>query len=183
MKFIKDILIFDVTTTGNNLDKDQIIQLSAVLVNKDNFLGQDFFNNYVRVSLLDGTINQHAQMLNISFEELRSSKKIYDVVKLFDEKFGKEYLLACVNPLGLSFLRQAYKKSSIPFLFDEHVLDIWTLGYIFTLRHGIKKMPSFETMVDFLGLKLKNNNDANEKAKLASLLLKHIINSTYFHAT
>jgi DNA polymerase III epsilon subunit-like protein len=89
MKFIKDILIFDVTTTGNNLDKDQIIQLSAVLVNKDNFLGQDFFNNYVRVSLLDGTINQHAQMLNISFEELRSSKKIYDVVKLFDTSSPK----------------------------------------------------------------------------------------------
>jgi hypothetical protein len=30
-------------------------------------------------------------------------------------------------------------------------------------------MPSFETMVDFLGLKLKNNNDANEKAKFPFL--------------
>lgn len=183
MKLIKDILLFEVTTTGNDLDKDQIIQLSAVLINRDNFLDQDFFNHYVRVSLLDGTITQHAQMLNISFESLRASRKIYDVIKLFNEQFGKDHLLSCLSPSSLYFLRQAYKKSSVPFLFDDHIIDIWTLGYIFTLKHGIKKMPSFESMINYFGKSLANENNAAEKVKLASILLKNIINKTYFHAT
>ena len=44
MKFIKDILLFQIETTGPNIDRDSIIQLSAVLLDKDNLLEKNFFN-------------------------------------------------------------------------------------------------------------------------------------------
>jgi hypothetical protein len=63
MKFIKDLLFFEITTTGADPDKDSLVQLSAVLLDKDNLLEKDNFNTYVRVSYLDSIINEHAKLL------------------------------------------------------------------------------------------------------------------------
>ena len=73
MKFIKDILLFQIEVTGQNVERDSIIQLSAVLLDKDNLLEKNFFNSYVKVSFLDNTITQHADMLQVPFETLQKS--------------------------------------------------------------------------------------------------------------
>src|SRR5258708_7144499 len=140
MKFIKDILWFDLTTTGPDSEKDNIIQLSAVLLDKDNLLEKAVFNFYVRVSLLDAIITKHAQLLNIPFDDLRKSQKIYDVIKKFHSTFGNKVLLATHNTQSLFFLKNAFKKALIPFNYDSHILELWTLGYIYTLNYGIRKM-------------------------------------------
>ena len=44
MKFIKDLLFFDINTTGPDTDKDNIVQLSAILIDKHNLLEKDYFN-------------------------------------------------------------------------------------------------------------------------------------------
>ncbi len=97
MKFIKDILLFDLETTGTNPDKDAIIQLSAILLDKDNLLEKKFFNHYIRVSLLEGVIGQHADMLHIPFEAMHKSPKIYDAIKIFRSTFSTESLLSTHN--------------------------------------------------------------------------------------
>jgi len=111
MKFIKDILLFDVETTGQDPDKDSIIQLAGVLIDKDNLLEKNFFNSYVRVSFLEGTITQHAQMLNIPFETMQKSPKVYDAIKKFHETFGSDVLLAVHNIDKVIYLRGGFKKS------------------------------------------------------------------------
>jgi len=175
MKFIKDILIIDMETTGRDVDKDNIIQLSAVVLDKDNLLEKNFFNSYVRVSLLDGTITQHAELLHIPFETLRKSPKIYDAVKHLNQELGTNYLLAVHNLDKLLFLRNAFKKTLLPWNYDSHVLELWTLGYVYTLNYGIKKMPTFHTFVDHFRLKLKNRADALERARLSAEIFRKII--------
>lgn len=175
MKFIKDILIIDIETTGPDQDKDNIIQLSAVVLDKDNLLEKNYFNSFVRVSLLDGTITQHADLLNIPFETLRKSPKIYDAVKHFHADLGKNYLLGVHNLDKILFLRSAFKKTGLPWDYDNHVLELWTLGYIYTLNYGIKKMPTFHTFLDHFGLKLKNRSDALERARLSAEIFRKII--------
>jgi len=175
MKFIKDILLFDLETTGPEADKDNIIQLSAILLDKDNLLEKGFFNSYVRVSLLDGTISQHAELLHIPFATMQKSPKIYDAVKKFHQEFGKDALLATHNLNNVLFLRQAFKKAVIPFDYDRHVLELWTLGYIYTLNYGIKKMPTFQTLLDHFRMKRKNRHDALEKTRLAADIFRKII--------
>jgi DNA polymerase III epsilon subunit-like protein len=175
MKFIRDILLFDLEVTGPEVEKDNIIQLSAVLLDKDNLLEKNFFNSYVRVSLLEGTITQHATHLNIPFETLQKSPKIYDAVKKFYQAFGTDILLSTHNLTNVLFLRQGFKKAALSFDYDKHVLELWTLGYIYTLNYGIKKMPTFNTLLDHFGMKLKNRHNSLERCRLAADIFRKII--------
>ncbi len=175
MKFIKDILLFDIETTGPNPDKDTVIQLAAVLLDKDNLLEKDFFNSYIRVSLLDNTINQHATILQIPFDHMKRSPKVYDVIKKFDEQFGNKALLAAHTSLPVAFLKNAYKKAVVSYEFDLHTIDLWTLGYIYTMSYGIRKMPTFNTFLDQFKLTQTNRHNALERSRLSADIFRRII--------
>ncbi len=175
MKFIKDLLFFEVTTTGQDTDKDSVIQLSAVLLDKDNLLEKANFNSFVRVSYLDAVINQHSKLLGIEYNVLKKSAKVYDVVKQFHNKLGSNFLLATHNVANILFLKAAFKKALVPFDYGSHVIELWTLGYIYTLNYGLKKMPTFNTFLDHFNLKQKHPNDAMEKVRLEAEIFRKII--------
>lgn len=175
MKFIKDLLFFDLETTGKDPAKDSVIQLAGVLLDKDNLLEKSNFNSPVRVSLLENIISQHAKILGIAFETMQKSPKIYDVTKNFHRHFGTNLILASRNLENLFFLKAAFRKSFLNFDYDPHILDLWTLGYIYSLHYGLKKIPTFMTLLDLLGLKLKNPGNALERARLSAEIFKRII--------
>src|SRR4051812_23996503 len=129
MKFIKDLLFFEVSTTGSDPDKDNIIQLSALLLDKDNLLQKDFFDTYIRVSYLDSFMLEHSRLLNIHTDSLKRSPKVYDAVKSFYKKFGTNLLLGTHTLTNILFLKNAFKKAALPFDYDQHTIDLWTLGY------------------------------------------------------
>ena len=60
MKLIKDLLVFHIETTGPDPERDHIIQIAAVLLDKDSLLEKNFQNSFVKVSFLDGTIQKHS---------------------------------------------------------------------------------------------------------------------------
>ena len=175
MKFIKDILLFHIETTGPLPDRDNIIQLAAILLDKDNLLEKNNFNSYVKVSFLDSTINQHAEYLQIPFETLAKSPKITEVIRRFAETFGSEPLLATHGITNVQFLRTAFKKTMVPWEFHNHVLDVWTLGYIYTLHYGIKKMPTHDTLMQHFSIKINNRTNALEKARASAEIFKKIV--------
>jgi DNA polymerase III alpha subunit (gram-positive type) len=175
MKFIKDILFFDLHTTGRDSDKDNIIQLSAVLLDRDNLLEKANFNLFIRVSYLDSVINEHAKLLHTDYETLRKSPKIYDCVKLFHNKFGRDLLLATHNLSSVLFLKTAFRKAAVPFDYDPHVVDLWTLGYVYTLNYGLKKMPTFNTFLDYFKIRQKRPWDSMEKVRLEVEVFRKII--------
>lgn len=175
MKFIKDILFFDLETTGPDPEKDSVIQLSGVLLDKDNLLEKSNFSSPVRVSLLENTISQHAKILGITFDVMQKSPKIYDTTKRFYQKFGSNLILASRNLKNIFFLRAAFKKSALSFDYDLRVLDLWSLSYIYSLHYGLKKISTFNTLLDLLGLKLKNRNDSLERARLCAEIFRRIV--------
>ncbi|MDR3642213.1 MAG: exonuclease domain-containing protein [Candidatus Doudnabacteria bacterium] len=175
MKFIKDLLFFELTTTGIDPDKDNIIQLSAILLDKDNLLEKNNFDSFIRVSYLDSIINEHAKLLHTDYETLRKSPKIYDVIKKFHKHFGTDFLLATNSFNNLLFLKNGFKKAVSLFDYDQHIIQLWTLGYIYTLNYGLKKMPSFHTFVDYFHLKQKKPFDALEKVRLEAEIFRKII--------
>ncbi len=175
MKFIKDLLFFEIQTTGPDPDKDSVIQLSAVLLDKDNLLEKNNYNSFVKVSYLDSVINTHAKLLNTTPEILRKSPKIYDCIKQFHQKFGRDLLLSTHSFQQVLFLKTAFKRAVVPFDYDEHVVQLWTLGYIYTLNYGLKKMPTFNTFLDYFKLKQKRPYDAMEKVRLEADIFRRII--------
>jgi DNA polymerase III alpha subunit (gram-positive type) len=175
LKFIKDILFFQVETSGFNPDKDNILQLSAVLLDKDNLLEKNFFNSYIKVSFLDATLMQHAEHLQIPIETLQKSPKQYDALKKFVQTLGTEPLLATHGLANIQFLRQAFKKSLLPFDYDSHVIDLWTLGYVYTLHYGLKKIPTLSTLFNQFNLKTTSRNNAMEKARMGAEVFRRIV--------
>jgi DNA polymerase III epsilon subunit-like protein len=175
MKFIKDLLFFELITTGSDPDKDNILQLSAVLLDKDNLLERESFNSHVRVSFIEGLLWEHSKLLRIEIGELKKSPKIYDVIKQFRKKFPDPLLLATHSFQNTLFLKNAFKKAALPFDFDTHIVDVWTLGYIYTLNYGLKKMPTFHTFLEQFKLKQQNPNDALEKVRLEAEIFRKII--------
>lgn len=175
MKFIKDLLFFEFITTGQDTDKDSIIQLAAVFLDKDNLLEKANFNCYVRVSYLDSIITEHSKMLGVDFDVLRKSPKIFDCIKQFKAKFGTDLLLATHNVNNLLFLKNAFRKAGLPFEYDSHLLELWTLGYIYTLNYGLRKMPTFNTFIDHFRMNQQNPKDALEKVRLEAEIFRKII--------
>jgi DNA polymerase III epsilon subunit-like protein len=175
MKFIKDLLFFEISTTGNDVDKDSILQLSAVLLDKDNLLEKANYNSYIRVSYLDSLINEHAKILNTDYETLKKSPKVYDAIKVFHKKFGKDLLLATHSFQNVFFLKNAFKKAVVPFDYDSHIVQLWTLGYVYTLNYGLKKMPTLTTFLDYFRLTQKHPYDAMEKARLEAEVFRRIV--------
>ncbi len=175
MKFIKDLLIFEIQTTGQDVDKDNVIQLAAILLDKDNLLEKNNYNSYIRVSFLDSVINEHSKLLHCDYESLKRSPKVYDAIKQFHNKFGTNLLLAANNLNKLLFLKAGFKKAAVPFDYDPHILELWTLGYVYTLNYGLKKMPTFTTFMDYFKLKQKRPWDAMEQVRLEAEVFRKII--------
>lgn len=175
MKFIKDILLFDVEATTEDPDTGNMLQLAAVLLDKDNLLEKATFNSYIRVSLIDSTITQHAKLLGVSFEAIRKSPKIYDCIKEFSKHFPDAPLLASQTIKQVFFLKNAYKKAAIPFPFSYHVLNLWTLQYLTTQRQGLQKSPSLHTMLEHYKLKERNPKNAFERVRLEAEVLRRIL--------
>lgn len=175
MKFIKDLLFFELITTGPDPDKDSLIQLSAVLLDKDNLLEKANFNSYIRTSYLESIIQEHARYLQIDPEVYRKSPKIYDAAKQFHLKFGTNLLLATHGLTNILFLKNAFKKAVVPFDYDNHIIDLWTLGYVYTLNYGLRKMPTFNTFLDYFHLSQKQPVNALQKARLAAEIFRTII--------
>ena len=175
MKFIKDLLFFEIQTTGQDPDKDNIIQLSAVLLDRDNLLEKANFNTFIRTSYMDNVIEHLARVLQIDFLEMKKSPKVFDAMKKFKTQMGTDFLLATHNLNNLLFLRNAFKKSALKFEYDIHILELWTLGYIYTLNVGLRKMPTFHTFLDHFRLKQHRPYDAMEKVRLEVEIFRKII--------
>jgi DNA polymerase III epsilon subunit-like protein len=175
MKFIKDLLFIEINATGTDTDKDSIVQLSAILLDKDNLLEKDNFNSYIRVSYIDSIINEHAKLLGIDREILRKSPKIYECIKDFHKKFGTSLLLATHSMASILFLKNAFRKTAIKFEYDSHCVDLWTLGYVYTLNYGVKKMPTFNTFLEYFKMKQQNPFDSMEKVRLEAEVFRKII--------
>lgn len=175
MRLVKDLVLFDLETTGDDIEKDSVIQLAAIVLDKDNLLEKGVYNTYIRTSLLEGTLSQHAKLLGIPFELLRKSPKVLEAVKPFAELFDSSVILASQNSKRIFFLKNLFKKAALPYPYDFHVFDLWTLEYTFIQKLGLKKVPTLNTLIDYFNLKIKNPHHALERARLEAEILRRII--------
>lgn len=175
MKFIKDLLIIEIETTGPDSERDAVIQLSALVLDRDNLLEKGVFNTYVRTSLLEKTLRGHAEILEIPFEVMQKSPKANDAVKKIMDAVDLNATLTLQTVRSLFFLRALFKKANVLFPADPHVFELWTLEYMASQSLGLKKIPTLQTFKDHYGLKVKNPHNALERARLEAEVLRRII--------
>jgi DNA polymerase III alpha subunit (gram-positive type) len=177
MKFARDILLIDIETTGPNPNKDFPLQLSAVLLDKDNLLEKDNFNSYIRHTFSQSTNDRIAQLLGIPKENWMKAPSTKLVLQKFAEQFPLSVTLASHNMINLAFLQEAFRRTSVPYDYDYHVLELWTLGYFYLSKQNIKKLPTAETVGAQFKLTKQKEHDALSSCRFHAEILRRLIKS------
>ncbi len=174
MKFIKDILLFEVETSGANPDKDVVLQIGALLLDKDNLLEKGFYHTYIRNSLIEATLKEQAKIAHTSFENLQMGVKPLEFIKLFSSQFSGPLTLAMPSVSRLLFLKNTFKKQAVPFPYDLNIIDLWTMQYMFSVKRGLRKMPTLNTLAEDFHMTITNPYNAFERAKTHAAIFRKL---------
>ena len=174
MRFARDILLIDLETTGTNPQKDFPLQLAAVLLDKDNLLEKSSFGSYIKNSYSQTTNDRIVQTLGIQKEIWMRAPNLKEVIGKFNDNFPYNVTIASQNIMNVAFLQESFRRTSLVYEYDYHILELWTLGYYFLAKQNIKKIPTASTLGLYFKLApKKNDHDAFENVRyLAEILRK-----------
>lgn len=177
MKFARDILLIDIETTGPNPEKDFPLQIAGILLDKDNLLEKNYFNSYVRFPFSQTTNDRIVQTLGISKEQWIKTPNVKTVINEFVAKFPYNLTLASHNVINVNFLQASFKRAGLPYEYDYHILEIWTLGYLFLSKLNSKKIPTAETLGQYFKIQKEKEHDAFANCKFLVEIFKKLIKS------
>ncbi len=173
MKFARDILLIDIESTGPDPLKDFPLQLAAVLLDKDNLLEKGSFNSYVKHPFSQTTNDRIVQTLGIPKEYWMKAPNLKSVLTTFKDTFSYNVTIASHNIIAANFLKESFRRANIPYEYDYHLLDLWTLGYFYLSRQNVKKIPTAETVGTFFKIQKTKEHDALANCRyLAEILRK-----------
>ncbi len=174
MKFARDILLIDLETTGMDPAKDFPLQLSAVLLDKDNLLEKQSFNSFIRHPFSQTTNDRIVQTLGINKELWIKAPNLKSVIGAFKEAFPYNVTISSQNIINVNFLSEAFKKTGIVYEYDYHILELWTLGYIYLSRLNIKKIPTAQTVGTYFKLQRTKEHDALANCRFHAEILRKL---------
>ncbi len=182
MKFPRDILLIDLEATGNNPDKDFVLQLSAILLDKDNLLEKDSFSTYIKHPFSQSTNDRIVQTLGITKEVWIHSPSEKEAVQTFSARMPLNVTIATHNITNVLFLKQLYGQVRIPYEFDYHVIELWTLAHVFFARQNLKKIPTAETLATYFKIPRGREHNSADTCKLLAELFRRLLNQQSYLA-
>src|SRR6185369_6547606 len=128
MNFKKDILLIDTEFTGFDINKHELLQLSAVLLDKKTLKEKKHFNSFVKPTPSRWKQRQPAAMAvnRITLSQIKNAPALKEVIKQFDRMFGHNVILAAyVGYNDKRFLLESYRRCGQKWQFDYHYFDLW----------------------------------------------------------
>lgn len=174
MKFARDILLIDMETTGMSLEKDFPLQLSALLLDKDNLLEKMSFNSYIKHPFSQTTNDRIVQTLGIPKEKWMNSPNLKTVLTSFKEQFPYNVTIASHNIINVNFLQDSFKKAKIDYEYDYHIIDLWTLGYFYLSKQNLKKIPTAATLGAYFKIPREKEHDSFENVRFLAEILRKL---------
>lgn len=149
--FKKDLLLIDLEMTGLVPNKHEIVQLSAVLLDKKTLKEKTWFNAYIKPKKWKSRDLESMQVNGLTWELLKEAPDLRVVLKSFSQKFKpKEVILANYGGLlDFTFLKEAYAKSGVKWNFDYHYFNLWCVFY-----WELARSNSLKNAKQFAGFKL-----------------------------
>ncbi len=138
--FNKDILIIDIESTGLDYNKNEIIQLAGILLDKKTLKEKKRFESYIRPNNWSNHDPEAMAVNKISKETLKSAPSLKTVIDKFHKTFGTNVMLSPYGTImDTAMLRVAYKKVGRKYNYDYHVFDIWPLCYTYMAKKRLLK--------------------------------------------
>ncbi len=129
--FKKDLLLIDLEMTGLNVEKHEIIQIAAVLLDKKTLKEKLAFNAFAKSIRWQNRDPESMKVNGIKKEWVKNAPVLSVVLKAFHKKFKpKNVILSNYGgPMDMDFLRKAYAENKIKWEFDYHYFNLWCYFY------------------------------------------------------
>jgi DNA polymerase III alpha subunit (gram-positive type) len=139
----RDLLVFDLETTGLDYYSNEIIQIAALRLDKETLSEKGSFQSYVKPTHLE-TANPAAALVHqIDYQILMNELEIGAVLDKLEAQFpATEVILSSYNTVfDVPFLSVAYKKLGRQMPYDLHSVDIWSMAYRYWYSGGYAVNP------------------------------------------
>lgn len=170
----KDILVIDVETTGINPSVDTIVQLAALILDKDNLEICHEFSSFIRP---ESSISENAKATHgLDENALRNAENSCDVLLKFQNFAPPTVLLAGHNvSFDVNFLKKAYTRCNLSFPFDYHTIDIWSIAFFMLGASDVKlETYSLSVLANYFGIARSEKHDALEDVRVSAHILKSL---------
>jgi DNA polymerase-3 subunit epsilon len=183
MNFKKDLLLVDLETTGLDASKQEIIQLSAILLDKKTLKEKSFFNAYARPVKWAQRNLESMKVNGIKKDWLDSAPPLKTVLKQFRKQFKASQVILSYygGPVDMDFLRAAYYKHKIKWQFDYHYFNLWVYFYAhLAAKNQLKNKKKFsgfslEDLMKKYKIKSSNRHDGLEDCRIEAEVLRKLI--------
>lgn len=159
--FTRDLVVFDIESTGLNMACTEIIQIAGIRLNKNTLEEVSRFSSYIQPKHWDNWLPEAMEVNKISTEALRSAPLSEQILADFEKHFPpSEVLLTAYNAwFDMGWIRQAYENLGKRSPYEFHCFDIWGLAYLYwgsgpRTKINPKKPIGFglSDMADLLGI-------------------------------
>lgn len=133
--FHRDILIIDVESTGVDLQKHELIELGAILLDKKTLKTKKVFESFIKPKKWRDRDPEGMAVNQISWDMLKNAPSLATVLKKFQKTFGTNVMIGNYGTiLDTAMLRKAYREARLTYPFDYHVFDIWPLCFTYMAK-------------------------------------------------
>ena len=170
----KRLLLIDVETTGVNPISDCIVQIASCVLSRGALHEEECFSSLVRPV---SPISPEAEKIHgLTEHTLRDAPPLAEALKSFDSYAPHDAFLCGHNvSFDVAFLKEAYRRVGIPYSFDYHTIDIWSIAFFVLGSEGIElEAYNLDALCTLFGLARKKHHDALEDVHLSAAILRHL---------
>lgn len=181
--FHRDILIIDIEATGVDLQRHELIELGAVLLDKKTLKEKKSFESFVKPQHWGKRDPEAMAVNNITWQELKAAPTITTVLRKFKKTFGTNVMVGNYGTiLDTAMLRKSFREAHIIYPYDYHVFDIWPLCFLYMAKR--KKLTnkqkfsgfSLEDIATDLRIKVpENRHSALADCRLEAEVLRKLV--------
>ena len=169
----RKFVVFDLETTGLDCNRDYIIEIGAVKIEKGKITER--FSTFANSLQLQSIPQEIEELTGISYEQVKDAPLIDVVLKQFYE-FAKGCILVAHNlPFDFAFLRNWGFWCGVDFNeFDKDALDTVVLAK--EILNDKVKNYKLSTLAKYFGIEFTHHRALNDAEATAKILIKLVTN-------
>lgn len=123
---MSQLVFVDLETTGLDVERHGIIEIGCVF-ETDGKREPDDFQSLANPGAVEFD-ESAAEVHRIRRETIATAPSLHDVLQQFDRRCADEAIISGWNTkFDEAFLYKAYQRYGIPWRFDYHIFDVWSL--------------------------------------------------------
>ncbi len=181
--FPRHLLLLDLETTGTDERVHEIIQLSAVLLDRKTLREVKHFSSYAKPVRWAKREREAMAVNKLTPAELRNAPALANVLRSFSRAFKPAEVVLCHygSSLDINFLKNAFRDNRLPWRFDYHYFNLFGLFWTYlALKRDLKNRDRFtgfslEDLMGRFGIVSKNRHDGLEDCRVEAEILRRVM--------